>query len=227
MGTITRFRHVVSANVNALLERAEDPEKMLAALIREMEDALGEAREAAAGILDDQKRFKRRAAELDAKVSEWEERAEHALSRQREDLAREAIAAKQQAEAERAQVEAGLGQADQSVERVHQDIGHLETRLQEARKRQAEMKREVQSRQRPAGGGTVTPYTSPADRKLADVMARFERLESQLEHLESRVEAYDIGPGPAPMPDVADDPRVEQELEAIRNRVRGRGQESE
>ncbi len=215
MGTISRFRHVVSANVNALLERAEDPEKMLAALIREMEDALGQAREAAAGLIRDRKRFERRIEELKEQQGEWEQRAERAVSRGREDLARAAIASKVRAAEEQRQCEFALSQAVESVTRVDQDIKHLESRLAEARRRQQQMNK----RPLPAAAA-VRRYASPADRKLADVMGRFERLEAQLDHLEARVEAFDLGARPHAAGD-PDDPAVEEELERLRARVAG------
>ena len=88
MGTISRFRHVVSANVNAMLERAEDPQKMLSALVREMEDALAEARAAAGELLGERKRFERRLSQIQRQQQDWTERAEKAVVRDRDDLAR-------------------------------------------------------------------------------------------------------------------------------------------
>ncbi len=214
MGTISRFRHVVSANVNALIERAEDPEKMLAALIREMEDALGEARAAAAELIRDRKRFERRIENLAAEQREWEARAERAVGHSRDELARAALASKVRLAEEQRQCELSLAQAADSVARVDQDIVHLENRLAEARRRQQQMK------QGPLPVAKLHRYASPADRKLADVMARFERLEAQLDHLEARVEAFDLGARPPAAADESDS-AVEEELERLRARVAG------
>lgn len=211
MGTISRFRHVVSANVNAMLERAEDPEKMLSALVREMEDALGEARVAAGELLGERKRFERRSGQLARQQDEWGERAEKAVAAGRDELAREALAGRHKLADEAARCELQIQAANQGIERIHRDIQRLEQRLAEARKRQAEL------RQTPVAG-KVLSYESPADRKLAQVSARFERLESQLDQLEARVEAYDIVSPPAARAE-QDDPRVEAELDALRQRV--------
>ncbi|MEM9530534.1 MAG: PspA/IM30 family protein [Pseudomonadota bacterium] len=220
MGTMSRFRHVVSANVNALLERAEDPEKMLAALVREMEDALREARGAAAELLGEQKRYERRREGLTAQHAQWTERAEQAVARGRDDLAREALAARGKLSEEADRCELAATQAGQGITRVNNDIRRLEKRLAEARSRQQSLRREAQ----PA---KVLSYTSPADRKLADVAARFERLEVQLDQLEARVEAYDIVPQPdrRRAAEADADPAVEEELEALRAKVKGQSEQ--
>ncbi len=212
MGTIARLGNVLSANVNALLERAEDPEKMLAALIREMEDALGEARAAAAELIRDRKVFERRLEDLKAQHQAWSERAEHAVARGSDDLARSAIASKVRLAEERRRCEAALAEAADSVARVDADVVRLEHRLAEARRRQQQMN------QRPVQIQAIKRYASPADRKLSQVMARFERLEAQIDHLEARVEAFDLGPRPEPAADPGD-PAVEEELERLRARV--------
>jgi phage shock protein A len=90
MSTFSRLRYVVAANVNALIEKAEDPEKLLRALIREMEDASEEARMACAELLAEQQRQARLEARLDEDAVQWQQRAEAAVEKGRDDLAREA-----------------------------------------------------------------------------------------------------------------------------------------
>ncbi len=212
MSTMSRFRHVVSANVNALLERAEDPEKMLAALVREMEDALREARAAGAELLGEQKRFQRRKDGLATQCEQWTERAEQAVSQGRDELAREALTSRQKLTEESDRCALAITQAQQGMQRVNGDIKRLEQRLAEARKRQQSMRQQ----QAPA---TILHYTSPADRKLADVSARFERLEVQMDQLEARVEAYDVIPQRPAIDPALEDPAIESELAALRKKV--------
>lgn len=220
MSTMSRFRHVVSANVNALLERAEDPEKMLSALVREMEDALREARGAAAELLGEQKRFHRRQQGLTAQQDQWTERAEQAVSQGRDDLAREALASRQKLKDEADRCELAVTQAKQGMQRVNGDIKRLEERLDQARQRQKAMLRPSQ----PAA--TVIAYSSPAERKLADVSARFERLEVQMDQLEARVEAYDVIPQrPTAQEGQEVDPEIEHELAALRSKLDKKGSE--
>ena len=93
MGTFSRLRYVVAANVNALLEKAEDPEKLLRALIREMEDASEEARVASADLLAEQQRLTRLESQLETEAAQWRQRAENAVVQDRDDLARAALKA--------------------------------------------------------------------------------------------------------------------------------------
>src|SRR5210317_2055546 len=94
MGAFSRLRYVIAANVNALIEKAEDPEKLLRALIREMEDASEEARMACAELLAEQQRQVRLEAQLAEEASQWQQRAEAAVEQGRDDLARQALGAR-------------------------------------------------------------------------------------------------------------------------------------
>lgn len=215
MGTFSRFRHVVSANVNALLERAEDPEKMLKALVREMEDALGEAREAAAGISAERKQLERRIEQLDEETAEWQVRAEKALDKGHEDLARQALARKMTLTEEQQSCRESLQQAQSSVGQIEADIQRLEERLKQAKAKQKEQLQKQPVRQIP-----VT-YRSPAERRLANVMTRFNELETRMEQMESRVESYDLGRTPSvPFTEEVNE-QVEEELAALKARVGG------
>ena len=94
MGAFSRIRYVIAANVNSLIEKAEDPEKLLRALIREMEDASEEARAACAELLAEQQRLARLETQLDQETGQWQGRAEKAVTENRDDLARAALKAK-------------------------------------------------------------------------------------------------------------------------------------
>jgi phage shock protein A len=213
MGTFSRFRHVVSANVNALLERAEDPEKMLKALVREMEDALDEAREAAGSLSAERKQMDRRIAALGDEQKEWAQRAEKALQQGEEDMARQALSRKMTLADEQQGARNALEQAVASVSRIEGDIARLEERLNEARERQKQFQKSSPVRPIPV------KYNSPAERRLAGVMIRFDELESRMEHLESRVESYDIGRGAPPSWAPQVDQEVEEEFQALKARV--------
>src|SRR5688572_27802462 len=91
MGTFSRMRYVIAANVNALIEKAEDPEKLLRALIREMEDAGEEARAASADVMAELSHLQRAVNEQATQQQQWRERAEKAVLEDRDDLAREAL----------------------------------------------------------------------------------------------------------------------------------------
>ncbi len=94
MGAFSRLRYVIAANVNALIEKAEDPEKLLRALIREMEDASEEARMASADLLAEQQHLERLEGQLADEMAQWQRRAENAVTQDRDDLARAALKAR-------------------------------------------------------------------------------------------------------------------------------------
>ena len=91
MGIFTRFRDIISSNINAMLDRAEDPEKLIRMMIREMEDTLVEIKVSCAGLMATAKRVRRQMEEHDARVRFWDEKAGLAVSKGRDDLAREAL----------------------------------------------------------------------------------------------------------------------------------------
>src|ERR1043165_4990809 len=97
MGVFSRLSDFINSNLNAMLDRAEDPQKIVRLIIQEMEDTLVETRTAAARSIADRKELSRRVAELDTAVADWQRKAELAVSRGRDDLAKAALAARGQA----------------------------------------------------------------------------------------------------------------------------------
>ncbi len=221
MGTISRLRYVIAANVNTLLEKAEDPEKLLRALIREMEDAADDARLASADLLAEQAHLERLQQRLQQEIGEWTERAEKAVATQRDELARTALRT-------RAEVEQALHSAQQEAaaleERITQlgfDMATLKSKLKDAKARL----RDIGSRHAngAAGGAAAKARSaSPGERKVRRAMGRFDRLQSQVERLEARVRSYDFGRSESPVrQDTAapPDPAIEAELEQMKRRI--------
>jgi len=219
MGTFSRLRYVVAANVNALLEKAEDPEKLLRALIREMEDASEEARVASADLLAEQQRLVRLESQLETEVAQWRQRAENAVVQDRDDLARAAL--KAQAEID-GRLRATVDERERMAERItqmEQDMLTLKSKLAEAKTRlkgmQAEGRRDHAS--------TAAPQATPGERKMRRAMNRFERLQAQVDNLEARVRSYEVGGSqPAVWDDRGDgqaDPKIEAELERLKQRL--------
>ncbi|MBW1995316.1 MAG: PspA/IM30 family protein, partial [Deltaproteobacteria bacterium] len=91
MGIFTRFRDIVSSNINVMLDRAEDPEKLIKLMIREMEDTLVELKASCAGVMADSKRLARQLEDIESRIRYWEEKAGLAVRKARDDLAREAL----------------------------------------------------------------------------------------------------------------------------------------
>jgi len=221
MGSFSRLRYVIAANVNSLLEKAEDPDKLLRALIRDMEDASEDARLASADLLAEQTHLQRLQERYHREIEEWTARASKAVETDRDDLARSALKAK--AEIEHA-LQAAIDESKSLDERVTQlefDMAQLKTKLAEAKTKL----KDIQTRKAPAGKGHpayAEHKLSPSERKIRRAMGRFDRLQSQVDRLEARVRSYEVG-GEAMNAWVADetpaDPAIEEELQKLKNRI--------
>jgi phage shock protein A len=225
MGTFSRIRYVIAANTNALLEKAEDPEKLLRALIREMEDAGEDARLAAADLLAEQRHLERLDARLEEEIGEWRQRAEQAVAAGRDDLARTALQTRRELEqrqrdngAERESLAARVAQLENDMSTLKQKLAQAKARLREMHVRQAQ----------PSASATVArgeAQLSRNERKLREAMGRFDRLQNQVERLEARVRSYEVGGetaspwSPASSTDAPADPAVEAELEALKREL--------
>lgn len=218
MGALSRIRYVIAANVNALIEKAEDPEKLLRALIREMEDAGEDARMACAELLAEQQHVARISGQLESEISEWQERAEKAVATERDDLARAALKAKSELieTLESSRDEHRL--LTERISNLEQDMTTLKGKLAEAKLKQKEMIQRQNSR--PAAPHKET-HRSSNERKMHRAMGRFDRLQSQVERLEARVRSYEVG-GLAPSAWDAElrvsDPAIEAELEILKSK---------
>lgn len=217
MGAISRLRYVIAANVNALLEKAEDPEKLLRALIREMEDASEEARFACADLLAEQQHLERIERQLGEEKSEWQHRAERAVSEGRDDLARAALKATKDIGQRHDAVLRDQAEVRDRVEHMEQDMVTLKGKLADAKGKLKALK----VGRSPAALPQREDKLSPTERKVRRAMSRFDRLESQVENLEARVRSYEVG-GQAPSvwgPSFEPDPLVEDELASMKARL--------
>lgn len=224
MGTFSRLRYVVAANVNALIEKAEDPEKLLRALIREMEDAGDEARVAAAGLLAEQKRLERVADGLQEDLARWQQRAEDAVAQDRDDLARAALKARVELETQHAATLDEQKRLEERVGQMEQDMQTLKAKLAEAKSKLKALQAAPAAARGTGAAKSAVPAASPGERRMQRAFERFDRLQAQVDNLEARVRSYDVG-GPSPEvwsepPDEAVDPAIEAELEQLKQRKR-------
>ncbi len=222
MGTFSRLRYVIAANVNALIEKAEDPEKLLRALIREMEDAGEETRLASAELLAEQQHLCRLEQELNTEAARWHGRAERAVLEQRDDLAKAAIKAhKEVLDRHTAVVQQRLGVADR-LKQLEADVQTLKSKLAEAKLKlkSGYTRRSVGK----AGPGTPPEILSPSEKRVRQALGRFDRLQTQVENLEARVRSYEVGGAPPAVwtssgLGAATDPVVESELQRLKQRL--------
>lgn len=228
MGTFSRLRYVVAANVNALIEKAEDPEKLLRALIREMEDAGDEARVASADLLAEQQRLVRLEAGLADDLILWQRRAEEAVAADRDDLARAALKARLEIEAQQKATADERNRVAGRVAQMEQDMATLKSKLAEAKTRLKGMYSGKAPRPgTPATAERSAPGERPSERKVRRAIERFDRLQSQVDNLEARVRSYDVGGPAAPVwgesTATPSDPAIEAELERLKESLAGPG----
>src|SRR5690242_16173334 len=136
MGIFCRFRDIVSANLNAILDKAEDPEKMVRLMIQEMEDTLIEIKSSCAGMIADQKKLERTRAGVQSEITHWASKAELAVSKGRDDLARAALAEKRHYEARDKVLSEELAHTRENVATLQTEIAQLEAKMAEARDKQ-------------------------------------------------------------------------------------------
>lgn len=188
MGIFSRFSDIVNSNINALLDKAEDPEKMVRLIIQEMEDTLVEVRSTSAKTIAEKKELQRVVAKLEAEVADWQAKAELALSKEREDLARAALIERQKAADQAAAVAADITHLDEHVSKLQDEVGQLQDKLADAKARQKAML----MRQKTVSSRLDVKRTLDSNR-LNDAMYKFERYEQKIDSLEAQVESYDLG----------------------------------
>ncbi|MEO1202761.1 MAG: phage shock protein PspA [Pseudomonadota bacterium] len=188
MGIFSRFSDIVNSNINAILEKAEDPEKIVRLMIQEMEDTLVEVRSAAARSIADKKELNRKLTALEQEQDDWAKKAELALDKGREDLAKAALVEKSQAATAAEAIRSDYALIDQGLSKLNEDIARLESKLGDAKTRQkALIARHKTATNRLAARKKLHDY------KIDDALMRFEQYERRMEDVEGHVEAYDLG----------------------------------
>ena len=188
MGIFTRFSDIVNSNINAILDKAEDPEKIVRLMIQEMEDTLVEVRSAAARSIADKKDLNRKLETLENEQREWDSKAELAIRKGREDLAKAALVEKSRVSAAVELIKFDYAAVDEGLGKLNEDISRLESKLQDAKSRQKSLlARHKTANSRLAARRKIHDY------KIEDAMVRFEQYTRRIDDVEGRIEAYDLG----------------------------------
>ncbi len=188
MGIFSRLSDIVNANINAILDRAEDPRKIIRLIIQEMEDTLVEVRSSAVQTIAERREIERRIDLLARTEAEWSRRAELALTHSREDLARGALQARAEVTREREALAVQLQQIVLGLSQQDADIAKLQAKLADAKSRE----KALLSRHGIASS-RVKLRQKLHDERLTDAAARFEQVERSLDALEGKVESFDLG----------------------------------
>ena len=188
MGIFTRFSDIVNSNINAILDKAEDPEKIVRLMIQEMEDTLVEVRSAAARSIADKKDLNRKIESLDREKDDWDGKAELAMRKGREDLAKAALVEKSRVASAVELLKEDYVAVDDGLAKLNEDIARLESKLEDAKARQKTLlARHKTASSRLAARKKIHDY------KIDDAMVRFEAYTRRIDDVEGRVEAYDLG----------------------------------
>jgi phage shock protein A len=188
MGIFSRLNDIVNSNINVMLDKAEDPEKIIRLVIQEMEDTLVEVRSDAARTIADKKKLQRRIDLMSREAADWESKAELAISKGREDLARAALTEKHNMESTANAAEAELQELEDQLSKLNEDIGQLQQKLDDAKARNKAMvmKHNTMS-------GRLRTRSQLHDARIDDAMNRFESIEGKMDRMEGKVESYDLG----------------------------------
>ncbi len=214
MGIFTRFKDIINANINSMLDRAEDPEKMIKLMIHEMEDTLIELKSSCAGVIAGTKKLERKTADFAEKVALWGERAALAVSRGKDDLAREALIEKRRYSEILDTLKAEIKEHKAIHLQYREDIEELEKKLTSAK----EKKRVLVERHKRAIGKKRAQQDIRRSDSLG-TMARFEQLENRIERMEAEAELVNIRRPPTQEEEFVDmttDADIESELAEIK-----------
>ncbi|MBI4640042.1 MAG: phage shock protein PspA [Candidatus Tectomicrobia bacterium] len=217
MGIFTRVRDIINSNLNAMLDKAEDPEKLVRLMIQEFEDTLVEIKASCAGVMATKKKVQRALDEVLARSNRWAEKAQLAVNKGREDLAREALMEKRRYLERADALEKELSQMDALVEQYQADIIQLEEKLNTAREKQRILvQRHIHAQRKQQAQREIRRV------ETSDVLVRFEQFENRIERMEAEADLINFGRKPTLEEEITrleGDDEIEQELQALKAAV--------
>jgi phage shock protein A len=221
MGIFTRFRDIVSSNINAMLDKAEDPEKLISLMIQEMEDTLVEIKASCAAAMATSKRTQRHMEEVLSRSRNWEEKAGLAVSKGRDDLAREALLEKRRFADRAYSFEKELQEMNALIQQYQEDIKQLEEKLRGAREKQRLLvQRHVHALKKRRAQEDIRRMDSTG------AVLRFEEFENRIERMEAEAELVNFGRKPnleAKFDELLVDDDIEKELQTLKSSLRKEG----
>ena len=217
MGVFSRISDIVNSNINAILDRAQDPEKIIRLIIQEMEDTLVEVRSSTVKTIAEKRELERRIATMTAEIEEWQGKAELALNKDREDLAKGALQVKSRLSTDMGLLVKQLAQIEDGLAKQSEDVVKLQQKLADAKGREASM-----AMRHTTATARLKIRSSLYDERVTDAFSRFEQVERALDELEGKVEVYDIGVKKSVAEELAEleaTTQVENELSALKAKL--------
>lgn len=217
MGLFSRFTDIVNANISSMLDKAEHPEKMIRLIIGEMEETLIEVRSTAAKNIAEQKTLQRKINSAEEGITHWHEKAEIALSKSRDDLAKSALSQKHKCQAELTQLNTESETLAGFLLEIQEDAQRLQDKLNEAKRRQdALLLRQESAEVR------LKVREKAITHNIDEAMAKFERYQQKIDNLEAQVESYDLTENKdlsAQISELAENDDIEAELAEMKKKV--------
>lgn len=216
MSIFSRFTDIVNSNLNALLDKAEDPQKMVRLIIQEMEDTLVEVRSTSAKTIANKKDIAVQIEKLQAQAADWESKAELAITKDREDLAKAALQERAKCNETAEVLTQELANVEEQLSKLQAETGQLQAKLADAKARQ----KTILLRASTATSRLDVKKTLDSA-KVEDAMGRFEQYERKINDIEAQVESYDLGKKSLndEFADLEADDKVNDELAALKERL--------
>lgn len=216
MGVFSRFTDIINSNINNLLDKAEDPSKMVRLIIQEMEDTLVEVRSSSAKILADKKELARKASRFEEEAAQWQDKAELALNKGRDDLARAALMEKKKCVENTDALHDELTHVDEHLAKLQDEVSQLQDKLADAKARQ----KAIIMREKAATSRLKVKKNINSDR-VNDALSRFDSYERKIDDIEAQVESYDMGSKSLAdeIEELASDEKIDDELAQLKAKI--------
>lgn len=216
MSIFTRLSDIINSNISSLLDKAENPEKMIRMVIQEMEETLVEVRSGTAKVIAEKKTLHRRAEQLRRQADDWQQKAELAMSKDREDLAKAALVEKAAVTATVEIIDGELVKLDETLDKLASEIEQLQTKLNDARARQKTIVMRT----------TATQSRVDVNRQLHNfnidnAMNKFEYYEKKIDLMEGQVDSFNMERKGlnSEFEELASKEKIDQELQEIKNKL--------
>ncbi len=187
MSIFNRVNDVIQSNIAAMLDKAEEPEKLLNLMLSEMQEALNECRSTAAALLCEEKTLKRQIAQKQKDLTLWQTKAELAVAKNRDDLAKSALVEKQRVDEQIAAKNTQLNTLKESIEKITADCERLQQKMAQAKSKQAQL---IKRHDIVAAREKVNMQLHSDN--VANALSRFEMIEQKVEGIEAQVDAYEL-----------------------------------
>ncbi len=224
MGIFSRISDIINSNINAILDSAENPEKMIRLVIQEMEETLIEVRTNSAKILADKKELQRRSARIQEHADDWQNKAELAIAKGREDLAKAALIEKNAKLSALESMHLDLEKLDESLERLSSEIEQLQAKLNDAKARQKTMLMRTKATQ-----SRASVNSKLHDGSIDEAINKLDYFEKKIDHMESQIEADAIGRASLQeeFAELEMEEKIDAELKALKEKVASKTQADE